>query len=47
MIHELDDETAAAIASVKVREQFEGQGKARTLVAYTRKGAVLEQDRRR
>jgi hypothetical protein len=25
-VHELDDETAAAIASVEVREEFEGQG---------------------
>jgi len=36
-VHELDDETAAAIASVEVREEFEGQGEGRKLVGYTRK----------
>jgi hypothetical protein len=25
-VHELDSETAAAIASIEVREEFEGQG---------------------
>jgi phage terminase small subunit len=36
-VHELDDETAAAIASVEVREEFEGQGEGRKLVGYTKK----------
>ena len=36
-VHELDAETAAAIASVEVREEFEGQGENRRLVGYTRK----------
>jgi phage terminase small subunit len=36
-IHELDAETAAAIASIEVREEFEGHGENRRLVGYTRK----------
>jgi phage terminase small subunit len=34
---ELDDDTAAAVASVEVFEQYEGRGKSRTLVGYTKK----------
>ena len=30
-------ETAAAISSVEVREEFEGQGESRKLVGYTKK----------
>jgi phage terminase small subunit len=33
----LDDETAAAIASIEVREEFEGHGEGRRLVGYTKK----------
>jgi phage terminase small subunit len=36
-VHELDDETAAAISSVEVREEFEGHGENRKLVGYTKK----------
>jgi phage terminase small subunit len=36
-IHKLDAETAAAIASIEVREEFEGQRESRRLVGYTRK----------
>jgi phage terminase small subunit len=36
-VHELDAETAAAISSVEVREEFEGQGESRKLVGYTKK----------
>ena len=30
-------ETAAAVSSVEVREEFEGQGESRKLVGYTKK----------
>lgn len=36
-IHELDDETAASIASVEVFEEFEGRGEDRKLVGFTKK----------
>jgi phage terminase small subunit len=36
-VHELDADTAAAIASIEVREEFEGRGKNRKLVGYTKK----------
>jgi len=36
-VHELDDETAAAISSIEVREEFEGSGEERKLVGYTKK----------
>jgi phage terminase small subunit len=34
---EWDDDTAAAIGSVEIVEEFEGRGKARTLTGYTKK----------
>jgi phage terminase small subunit len=36
-IHELDDDTAAALAGMDVLEVFEGTGKARVFVGYTKK----------
>lgn len=35
--HELDDDAAAAVASFESEELFEGSGKARRLIGYTRK----------
>ena len=36
-IHELDDDAAAAVASVEVEELFEGKGEDREHIGYTRK----------
>jgi phage terminase small subunit len=36
-IKELDDDTAAAVASVEVSEEFEGQGSARRSIGFTKK----------
>lgn len=36
-VHELDDDTAATIASVEVEQAFAGRGKKRRLSGYTRK----------
>jgi phage terminase small subunit len=36
-IHELDDDTVAALAGLDVLEEFEGSGKERTFVGYTKK----------
>lgn len=36
-IEELDDDTAAALAGLEVREEFEGKGQERTLAGYTKK----------
>jgi phage terminase small subunit len=36
-IHELDDDTAAALAGMNVFEVFEGTGKNRVFVGYTKK----------
>jgi len=36
-IHELDDDTVAALAGLDVLEEFQGSGQERTLVGYTKK----------
>lgn len=36
-IHELDDDTAAALAGLDVLEEFEGTGKDRKFIGYTKK----------
>lgn len=36
-IHELDDDTAAAVASVEVMEEFSGRGEDRVLVGHVKK----------
>lgn len=36
-VSDLDDETALAVASIEVREEYEGTGKDRKLVGYTKK----------
>lgn len=36
-IEELDDDTAAALSGLEVREKFEGAGENRTFVGYTKK----------
>ena len=36
-IHELDDDTAAALAGLDVLEEYEGTGKDRKFVGYTKK----------
>lgn len=36
-LHELDDDTAASIASIETLEQYEGTGENRKLVGYTKK----------
>ena len=36
-IHELDDDTAAALAGIDVLEEFEGSGKDRVFIGYTKK----------
>lgn len=47
-VHELDDDTAAALAGMDVHEEYEGSGKDRVFVGYTKKfkladkGANLE-----
>jgi phage terminase small subunit len=43
-IHELDDETAAAIQAVDVHEEYEGTGKARKFVGYTKKYRVADKN---
>lgn len=35
--HELDDDTAAALASIEILEEYAGSGKERCLVGYTKK----------
>lgn len=37
LISELDDETASAIASIEVTQEFEGKGKTLKLIGYTKK----------
>lgn len=39
---ELDDDAAAALASVEVFEEFQGRGEDRTMVGYTRKVKVFD-----
>lgn len=41
-INELDDETAAALAGIEVLEEFEGSGKDRVFVGYTKKYRVAD-----
>lgn len=36
-LHQLDDDTAAAVASVETLEEFEGTGKDRRFIGYTKK----------
>ncbi len=42
--HEWDDDTAAAIASVEVFEEYEGKGEDRRLSGYTRKVKVWDKN---
>lgn len=43
-IHELDDDTAAAVAGVEVLEQFEGSGKERVFVGYLKKYRIADKN---
>lgn len=43
-IHELDDDTAAAVAGVEVLEQFEGSGKERAFVGYLKKYRIADKN---
>lgn len=43
-IHELDDETAAAIQAVDVLEEFRGSGEDRVFVGYTKKYKVADKN---
>ncbi|MCK2097529.1 terminase small subunit [Thauera aromatica] len=43
-IHELDDDTAAAVAGIEVLEQFEGSGKDRVFVGYLKKYRVADKN---
>lgn len=43
-INELDDDTAAALAGVEVLEEFEGTGKDRVFVGYTKKYKVSDKN---
>lgn len=43
-IHELDDDTAAALAGLDVLEEFEGTGDARTFVGYTKKYKLADKN---
>jgi phage terminase small subunit len=36
-VHELDDDTAAAVASIEVVEEFDGKGEERRLIGYVKK----------
>lgn len=40
--HELDDDTAAALASLEVFEEFSGVGKDRVLMGYTKKAKAFD-----
>lgn len=40
--HEIDDDTAAAISSFEVLEEFEGQGKDRVMIGHTKKVRVVD-----
>lgn len=40
--HELDDDTAAAIASIEIVEEFSGKGGDRELIGYTKKVKVVD-----
>lgn len=43
-IHELDDETAAAVQAVDVLEEFKGTGEDRVFVGYTKKYKVADKN---
>jgi phage terminase small subunit len=43
-IHELDDDTAAALAGLDVHEEFAGTGEARVFVGYTKKYKLASKD---
>ena len=43
-IHELDDDTAAAIAGLDVLEQYEGTGKDRKFVGYVKKYRIADKN---
>jgi phage terminase small subunit len=43
-IHELDDDTAAAVAGIEVLEQFEGSGKDRVFVGYLKKCRIADKN---
>lgn len=43
-INELDDNTAAAIAGLEVLEEFEGSGKDRKFIGYTKKYKVADKN---
>ena len=43
-IHELDDDTAAAIAGLDVLEEFETTGKVKTLIGYTKKYKLADKN---
>ncbi|WP_434513794.1 terminase small subunit [Dechloromonas sp. ARDL1] len=43
-IAELDDDTAAAIAGLEVLEEFEGSGKERVFVGYTKKYKIADKN---
>lgn len=43
-IHELDDDTAAAVAGIEVLEQFEGSGRDRVFVGYMKKYRIADKN---
>ncbi|GAA4400406.1 terminase small subunit [Quisquiliibacterium transsilvanicum] len=43
-IHELDDETAAAVQAVEIQEVYEGSGADRVFVGYTKKYKVADKN---
>lgn len=43
-INELDDDTAAAIAGLEVLEEFEGTGKDRVFIGYTKKYKIADKN---
>lgn len=43
-IHELDDDTAAAVAGIEVLEQFEGSGKERVFVGHLKKYRIADKN---
>lgn len=43
-IHELDDETAAAVQAVEIQEVYEGSGPDRVFVGYTKKYKVADKN---
>lgn len=43
-IHELDDETAAAVQAVEIQEVYEGSGADRVFVGYTKKYKIADKN---